>query len=272
MPTTYTHDYFGKRVYHHLPPEVKQIVRESGDLYRIGLHGPDILFYFMLSKNPVTSHGVKMHNERADAFFERNIDLIRKNHDRELLAYLLGFACHYMLDSASHPYINELAGRNVISHTLLEKELDRYLMEATGKDPHSYRPSDAVHPRVEYARVIHRAIPAISTRNIYLTMKWMKFITNHMICRKGGKKREIYYSIARMAGKKNADRLADYFMRQTAAKEAEIPVRRLVHIFNETVPEAAYELNILYQMAVSDEETRLRLSERWHMDYRGLKD
>ena len=46
MPTTYAHDLFGQKVYRQMPEEVKQIIRENGELYRIGLHGPDIFFYY----------------------------------------------------------------------------------------------------------------------------------------------------------------------------------------------------------------------------------
>ena len=45
MPTTYTHDLFGKKVYRQLPEEIRKVIRENGNLFRIGLHGPDILFY-----------------------------------------------------------------------------------------------------------------------------------------------------------------------------------------------------------------------------------
>lgn len=45
MPTTYTHDLFGKKVYRQLPREIRKVIRENGNLFRIGLHGPDILFY-----------------------------------------------------------------------------------------------------------------------------------------------------------------------------------------------------------------------------------
>ena len=69
MPTTYTHDYFGKKVYQKLPEEMKRVIRENGELYRIGLHGPDILFYYMVSKNPVTQFGINMHREKGRAFF-----------------------------------------------------------------------------------------------------------------------------------------------------------------------------------------------------------
>ena len=67
--------------------------------------------------------------------------LVRTTHDEKLLAYLLGFGCHYLLDSACHPFVYEMAERNVISHTLLEKEFDRTLMLETHKDPYHYYPA-----------------------------------------------------------------------------------------------------------------------------------
>ena len=59
MPTTYTHDLFGKRVCRKLPEKLQHLIRSNGNLYRIGQHGPDILFYYFISKNPVTQYGVK---------------------------------------------------------------------------------------------------------------------------------------------------------------------------------------------------------------------
>lgn len=71
MPTTYAHDLFGKEVYKRLPSDMKALIRRHGDLYRIGLHGPDILFYYMVSKNPVTQFGIAMHHEKARAFLKK---------------------------------------------------------------------------------------------------------------------------------------------------------------------------------------------------------
>ena len=50
MPTTYTHDLFGKKVYRQLPREIRKVIRENGNLFRIGLHGPDILFYDLFNQ------------------------------------------------------------------------------------------------------------------------------------------------------------------------------------------------------------------------------
>ena len=89
MPTTYAHDLFGKEVYKRLPSDMKALIRRHGDLYRIGLHGPDILFYYMVSKNPVTQFGIEMHHEKARAFFEEGMRQVRRNDDEALFAYLL---------------------------------------------------------------------------------------------------------------------------------------------------------------------------------------
>lgn len=113
MPTTYAHDLFGKEVYKRLPSDMKALIRRHGDLYRIGLHGPDILFYYMVSKNPVTQFGIEMHHEKARAFFEEGMRQVRRNDDEALFAYLLGFGCHYILDSACHPYVNKMAAEGV---------------------------------------------------------------------------------------------------------------------------------------------------------------
>ena len=153
MPTTYAHDLFGKKIYAKLPAEIQKVIRRNTNLYRIGLHGPDILFYDML-KPKVTETGIAMHRECAAPFFERGMTLVRTTHDEKLLAYLLGFGCHYLLDSACHPFVYEMAERNVISHTLLEKEFDRTLMLETHKDPYHYYPACGIVPRVTYARAV----------------------------------------------------------------------------------------------------------------------
>ena len=79
MPTTYAHDLFGKEVYKRLPPDMKALLRRHGDLYRIGLHGPDILFYYMVSKNPVTQFGIEMH-----PFFKKGSCLLMMHLNPEL--------------------------------------------------------------------------------------------------------------------------------------------------------------------------------------------
>ncbi|MBQ8307034.1 MAG: zinc dependent phospholipase C family protein [Blautia sp.] len=265
MPTTYTHDLFGRDVYRRLPAEMKQVIRRNGDLYRIGLHGPDILFYYMISKNPVSQYGVKMHHTPARAFFEQGTALVRSTGDEALLAYLLGFGCHYLLDSQAHPFVNRMAREGVVSHTMLEKEFDRKLMMDTGRNPYSYHPSDAVVPKYEYAKVIHRAIPAISAQNIWISLHMMKFLTNRMVCDDGGRRRKIIHGIMRVAGKKTADTYAEYFMMPQPKEGISLPLTRMQQIFDGAVRTAPEGLRKIYDAALRGTP----LSTLWDKTYSG---
>ena len=70
---------------------------EIENCFLIGLHGPDIFFYERWNKI-----ARKMHQEKANTFFEKAQDIIQSEAQ---LAYILGFICHYLLDSQMHPYI-----------------------------------------------------------------------------------------------------------------------------------------------------------------------
>ncbi len=264
MPTTYAHDLFGKEVYRRLPSDMKALIRRHGDLYRIGLHGPDILFYYMISKNPVTQFGVNMHQEKARAFFEEGMRQVRRNNDEALLAYLLGFGCHYLLDSACHPYVNQMAEKGVIPHIVLEKEFDRVLMEETGKDPDHYYPACGIIPKVEYAKVIHRAIPLVKTVNIYISMKMMKILTNFMVCDDHGRKRRIVGKLLRCGGR-SIGSMIEHFMAEGALEEAKAPMPELERLYREAIPETTEYLKELYTLR----EGAYHLSARWNRTYNG---
>ena len=109
MPTTYTHDLFGKRVYRKLPAKLQHLIRSNGNLYRIGQHGPDILFYYhSYCKNKVNQYGVKVHHEPAREFFKRAFWVFQAQENKnEAFAYLAGFMTHFILDSSCHPYVRK---------------------------------------------------------------------------------------------------------------------------------------------------------------------
>ena len=264
MPTTYAHDLFGKKVYRKLPKEMKEIIRRNGDLYRIGLHGPDILFYYMVSQNPVSRFGVQMHKEKAKAFFEEGMQQVRETGDEQLLSYLLGFGCHYLLDSTCHPFVDEMAESGVVSHTILEKEFDRMLMEETGKNPYIYRPSDCIVPKYAYAQVIHQAIPLVRTGNICISLHMMKFLTNLMVCNDGGKRREKIKRILSLGGK-NVQKLIEHFMTKEPIPGCEIPLAKLEKLFDEAVEEAPAHLEKLYGLSRQEGS----LDSRWELTYNG---
>ena len=264
MPTTYAHDLFGKMVYHRLDPEIQEKIKKYQTTYQIGLHGPDILFYNML-KPKVTGTGIIMHKETAAPFFERGMTLVRNTHDEKLLAYLLGFGCHYLLDSACHPFVYEMAEQNVISHTLLEKEFDRTLMIETRKNPYHYYPACGIVPRITYAHVIHKAIPKIRTKEIQTSLRMMKLITNCLVYDNHGRRKKFLMFLSRVAGKNLSSEMMEYFMEKDPIPGSAVPVHSLHNLYDHALAQAPQELTELFQLSKED----LPLSERWFLTYNG---
>ena len=265
MPTTYAHDLFGQKVYRQLPDQVKEIIRKNGELYRIGLHGPDIFFYYFIFKNHVSSVGYRMHKEKARAFFAQGLAQVRETGDEALLAYLLGFGCHYLLDSSCHPFVNEMNDKGRISHSLLEIEFDRFLMEENGKNPYAFYPSDCIKAKRKNAAEIHKAFPLVKTGDILLSLKLMKFMTNLLVCDDGGTRRARLSKLSSLGGRRAQSALIDHYMMAQPAGGSREPVEQLNTLFEKEVKEAPAELLELYQLS---QENRL-LSERWDLTYNG---
>lgn len=172
MPTTYAHYSFGEAIRTRLAGPARPAIDRHLDLYRLGLHGPDFLFYYKpLSPNRLTALGHRIHKETGVAFLERagriahgigNVGQVpaaagAQEQCGDALAYLLGFACHYLLDSACHPLVR-LAQARGLKHNLIETEFDRVLMERDGLDPVSFRPTAHIAAALEASARIEEII------------------------------------------------------------------------------------------------------------------
>ncbi|HIT66594.1 MAG TPA: zinc dependent phospholipase C family protein [Candidatus Merdisoma merdipullorum] len=136
MPAVYAHYKFGKEVYRALPKDIRQMVKENGPAYLLGLHGPDLLFYYHpYGKNRVNQLGVRMHRESARFFFEKGRKAYQRRPNYVLLSYLCGFMCHFMLDSECHSYINRYMKEYRLGHLEIETDFDRKLLKEDGFDP-----------------------------------------------------------------------------------------------------------------------------------------
>ena len=109
MPSTYAHRCFGADVLTQLPEALQKKIEPYRALYDIGLHGPDLLFYYKaLQSNPVNRLGNAMHEQPGTVFFERARGVIRNAKNRDAaLVYALGYICHFALDSTCHPYVEQ---------------------------------------------------------------------------------------------------------------------------------------------------------------------
>lgn len=156
MPTTYAHYKFGKDVMGALPRTLQNSIEAKQELYDIGLHGPDILFYYKaLSHNHVNITGYNLHEKFADTFFRQAAGNIRQSADPDgAQAYIYGFICHFALDSECHKYIEKMIQVSGISHSEIEMEFDRLLLTEDFINPVTYIATKHIHPTRKNAEII----------------------------------------------------------------------------------------------------------------------
>ena len=175
MPSAYTHYRFGKEVLSCLPKHYRRPIEENRELFDIGLHGPDILFYYKpLSKNPVKQTGHDMHDATADTFFKAAAAKWKESQNQDALkAYLFGFICHFALDSICHPYVKKMVSCGDFSHTELETELDRFFLLKDNLDPMTYVPVQHIHVTDTNCKVITECYDSVSESEIRTALRGM---------------------------------------------------------------------------------------------------
>ena len=139
MPALYAHFLFGLEVKELLPPETAKVVEDHTKEYLLGLQGPDFLFYYHpLRRSQVT--GRKIHRAPAYGFLEHAASVLREENDEGRLAYILGFICHFTLDSGCHPIVYGSMEQDGATHAAIEAEFDRLLMRLHRLDPDRFSP------------------------------------------------------------------------------------------------------------------------------------
>ena len=149
MPSTYAHRRFGTNVLEHLPDELRAQLEQNRELYDIGLHGPDLLFYYHAAKsNPVGALGNAMHEEP-------------------------GRVCHFALDSTCHPYVEQFTRESGVTHCEIETEFDNMLLRRDGYDPLKFFTASHIHPSEQNAKVIAPFYEGISEQVALDSLKGM---------------------------------------------------------------------------------------------------
>lgn len=240
---------------------MQKVIKKSRSLYLIGLHGPDIFFYYKpFSKNKVNKTATEVHEKIAASFFQRGIRKAKEQHSDKMTAYLLGFACHYILDSACHPYIWEYQRITGVSHAEIETELDRLFMEQEEKDPFTYHPAVSICSTKKGNEVISSLFPAISPDEVFQCLKGMKFYTGLLVCRTECK-RKILLFLLKLLG--CYDSMEGQVMRKESNPQCEASNEELVPMYQKAVDEAVEALCNLYACIRGEEE----LSERYYRNF-----
>ena len=201
MPTTYAHYKFGQEVLNALPGPLKSSIEKNRELFDIGLHGPDILFYYrVVTKNRVNQLGYAMHDRFADEFFTRAAKVLENASDKGAArAYLYGFICHFALDSECHNYIEKMIQVSGISHSEIEMEFDRCMLVEDGIEPVSYLTCRHIHATQKNAQVIAPFFEGITENEVKQSLSWLIFC-HKILLAPGAGKRKLLFAVLKLVG------------------------------------------------------------------------
>lgn len=178
MPALYAHDRFGLRVKEQMNPDLVGIAARNDAMYRMGLQGPDIFFFYHPWKmNRIRRYGSRLHESDAAPFFRHALSVVRR-YGRESgeYAYLLGFICHFVLDSECHPYIEKYIQQSGVAHIEIEEELEKELLRLDGRDPVGFPLKDLVRTDAETAAGIASFYPSMDPKTIQVALRDMKLV------------------------------------------------------------------------------------------------
>lgn len=201
MPSTYAHFKLGQEIKEMVPPDEKKVIEEYPELFLIGLHGPDILFYYRpLTSNKVNRIGYGMHERAGKEFFEKAA-AVAKAHggDEAYLSYIYGFICHFALDVTCHGYIDEKIKESGVSHAEIEVEFDRQLMVEDGLDPIHQKLTGHIKATEVNAFIIKDFFESVTDSRVKKALKGMIF-NNKLLLAPSRFKRRIVYALLKLTG------------------------------------------------------------------------
>lgn len=179
MPANYAHYRFGKQAIPTLPAGVRQCVQRFRRMYDMGLHGPDIFFYYNpFLKTTVGDLGNAFHEKTGQDFFPSACKAAVSEAAR---AYLYGLLGHYCLDSLCHPYVQSIVDIGEARHVALESAFDRYLLVLDREpSPHTYDMSRRLRLTRGECMTVAEFYPPATGANVSQSVRFMAFATRFL--------------------------------------------------------------------------------------------
>lgn len=251
MPTTYAHYLFGEEVFQQLPNSLQELIAKHRQLYDFGVHGPDILFYHNPFKDDIYQFGEELHEKSGRSFFEAQKEYYGTSTNKDaLMAYLLGVGCHFLLDSACHSYVEKKDKFSSASHSRIEAEFDRYLLEREGRSP-AYQQDVTIHlhPSVENTKIIAPCYP-FTEKRMHETLCRMKKLLVLLQCPKDGK-RNIFYKLGEWF---HLSSFTDLILLKEGDPVCQDANLRLEKLYNKALLTASAEIQEIYDYYTQDQE------------------
>lgn len=237
-----------------LSPKLQTKIRPYMNYYNIGVHGPDILFYYRsFSKNAVNQYGVKVHDEPMRCFLEHAFSVFKKQRRKNAaFAYLAGFMTHYILDSTCHPYIRRRIVETGISHAEMETDWDYLMMKRDYRNPLHYKVARHIHTGLAYASVIGPYYD-ISPRKISAGLWYMKLVLNHIFHSHFGVKRAVSAFLNEMFLPKLS--FQHYFRKKKMNPQNRETCRQLYRLYKWSRTECVEAIEEMYQALQKDDRS-----------------
>lgn len=236
MPSTYAHYRLGQEVLKKLPKEIRSTILKHEELYNIGLHGPDILFYYKpLYLCEINKQGYDMHAKSGKSFFKNAAKVLSKmqGEDREAaLAYIYGFCCHFALDVSCHGYIDEKIEKDGVSHTEIEVEFDRSLMEKDDYNPVTHILTEHINPSDRNAEIISRFYNNLLPKDVKTALEGM-ISYNRLLIAPSKLKRIFIYGLLKITG--NYKEMHGLVVNYKANPLCDDSTRKLYNLYNGAV-------------------------------------
>lgn len=198
MAGTITHAYFSMDVYNSLNENKKDILKDYKNNLRVFAQGHDIFSFSSLKKSEL------FHNKKTSDFFINMIKYIKDNelyNDGEILSYLYGYICHYVLDKNIHPFVTYKTGRfnkkdkNTYKYRSVHSDMETYL------DSYFIRSKENIEPGVfkshKFALNPNKFSSSLLDLIDYTFKKTYDYDNVGIIYYKGIKKMHILYALLR---------------------------------------------------------------------------
>lgn len=202
MPTTYAHYRLGEEVRKILPEDLQNKIVQNLELFHIGVHGPDNMFYYNpLQHNKVGELGTLIHEEAGRKFFSKAARVIHKCEKKaEHRSYIYGYLCHFAMDYICHGYVGKQMEEKGLSHYEIEAEYDRRLLLMDGYEkPVEVCVTKHLYPSIENAEVIADFYEDISIKQTLRSLKGMIFFLN-LLRAPSANKRKFVFGAMKAAG------------------------------------------------------------------------
>lgn len=209
MPATYTHHIFTKDVFKVLDCDIKEKLKDKQDLFDLFGKSFDILFFIKYKM------GIYAHNNKSNLYFKNIVKYIKDNsleNNSEILAYLYGSICHYVLDTICHPYIfyktgNYIAGDKSTykyrgGHSYIESMIDaQFYYKRNNKPIYKGKLSQEVFTKLSFSKELNDILDYVYlntfdvnnySKVIYKGYKNYKFVFKYFMCSRTFIKKALY--------------------------------------------------------------------------------